>query len=209
MKYTMQNGKTLLIVSGGSIDINFSKEYIKDKKYDRIIAADSGLAHCKEIGIEPTDILGDFDSLKNKELLEEYRKKGIPLREFPTRKDYTDTHLAVKYAVDLKPQKVTILGATGTRYDHALANISLLAFLKDNGIDGTVIDNGTLALPNASRPRRTKISPFRYQKSTKSWKRILLHNCFFPRSNRNRRRRILLLTEKWHTVQQRKRGGKQ
>ena len=31
MKYTMQNGKTLLIVSGGSIDINFSKEYIKDK----------------------------------------------------------------------------------------------------------------------------------------------------------------------------------
>ena len=86
MKYTMQNGKTLLIVSGGSIDINFSKEYIKDKKYDRIIAADSGLAHCKEIGIEPTDILGDFDSLKNKELLEEYRKKGIPLREFPTRK---------------------------------------------------------------------------------------------------------------------------
>ena len=31
MKYTMQNGKALLIVSGGSIDINFSKEYIKDK----------------------------------------------------------------------------------------------------------------------------------------------------------------------------------
>ena len=28
----MQNGKTLLIVSGGSIDINFSKEFIKDKK---------------------------------------------------------------------------------------------------------------------------------------------------------------------------------
>ena len=72
--------------------------------------------------------------------LEEYRKKGIPLREFPTRKDYTDTHLAVKYAVDLKPQRVTILGATGTRYDHALANISLLAFLKDNGIEAKIID---------------------------------------------------------------------
>ena len=73
-------------------------------------------------------------------VLEEYRKKGIPLREFPTRKDYTDTHLAVKYAVDLKPQKVTILGATGTRYDHALANISLLAFLKDNGIEAKIVD---------------------------------------------------------------------
>lgn len=131
---------TLLIISGGSIDVDFSRKYLKDKKYDRIIAADSGLAHCKEIGIEPTDILGDFDSLKNKELLEEYRKKGIPLREFPTRKDYTDTHLAVKYAMDLKPEKVTILGATGTRYDHALANISLLALLKDEGIKAKIVD---------------------------------------------------------------------
>lgn len=207
MKYTMQNGKTLLIVSGGSIDINFSKEYIKDKKYDRIIAADSGLAHCKEIGIEPTDILGDFDSLKNKELLEEYRKKGIPLREFPTRKDYTDTHLAVKYAVDLKPQRVTILGATGTRYDHALANISLLAFLKDNGIEAKTLMHTTKS-KCFTVPKNENIS-VPISKSTKSWKRILLHNCFFPRSNRNRRRRILLLTEKWHTVQQRKRGGKQ
>lgn len=131
---------TLLIISGGSIDVDFSRKYLKDKNYDRIIAADSGLAHCKEIGIEPTDILGDFDSLKNKELLEEYRKKGIPLREFPTRKDYTDTHLAVKYAMDLKPEKVTILGATGTRYDHALANISLLALLKDEGIEAKIVD---------------------------------------------------------------------
>lgn len=136
----MQKPKNLLIVSGGSIDINFSREYLQDKKYDRIIAADSGLAHCKEIGIEPTDILGDFDSLKNKQLLEEYRVKGIPLREFPTRKDYTDTHLAVKYAIDLQPQKVTILGATGTRYDHALANISLLALLKENGIKAKIVD---------------------------------------------------------------------
>lgn len=131
---------TLLIISGGSIDVNFCREYLKNKQFDRIIAADSGLAHCKEIGIEPTDILGDFDSLKNKELLEEYRKKGIPLREFPTRKNYTDTHLAVKYAIDLKPKKVTILGATGTRYDHALANISLLALLKDEGIKAQIVD---------------------------------------------------------------------
>lgn len=136
----MQKAKKVLIVSGGSIDIDFSREYIQARQYDHIIAADSGLAYCKEIGIEPTDILGDFDSLKNKELLEEYRRKGISLREFPTRKDYTDTHLAVKYAVDLKAQQVTILGATGTRYDHALANISLLAYLKDNGIKAKIVD---------------------------------------------------------------------
>ena len=42
MKETMQQIKTLLIVSGGSIDIEFSREYIKDKKYDRIIAVTPG-----------------------------------------------------------------------------------------------------------------------------------------------------------------------
>ena len=136
----MQKIKKLLIVSGGSVDTAFAKEYLKGKHFDRIVAADSGLAHCKEVGIEPTDILGDFDSLKNLELLESYKEKGIPLREFPTRKDYTDTHLAVKYAIDLKPEEVTILGATGTRYDHALANISLLALLRDEGIDAKIVD---------------------------------------------------------------------
>ena len=136
----MKKKKSILIVSGGSIDVDFAKEYLRERQYDHIVAADSGLAHCKEIGIEPTDILGDFDSLRNLELLEYYRQKGIPLREFPTRKDYTDTHLAVKYAIDLKAEEVTILGATGTRYDHTLANISLLALLRDEGIDAQIVD---------------------------------------------------------------------
>lgn len=136
----MERIKKLLIVSGGSIDVAFTKDYLKKKQYDRIIAADSGLAHCKEVGIEPTDILGDFDSLKNLELLEYYKQKGVPFREFPTRKDYTDTHLAVKYAIDLAPEEVTILGATGTRYDHTLANISLLALLRDKGIEAKIVD---------------------------------------------------------------------
>ena len=61
----MKKKKSILIVSGGSIDVDFAKEYLRERQYDHIVAADSGLAHCKEIGIEPTDILGDFDSLRN------------------------------------------------------------------------------------------------------------------------------------------------
>ena len=71
----MKKKKSILIVSGGSIDVDFAKEYLRERQYDHIVAADSGLAHCKEIGIEPTDILGDFDSLRNLELLEYYRQK--------------------------------------------------------------------------------------------------------------------------------------
>ena len=71
----MKKKKSILIVSGGSIDVDFAKEYLRERQYDHIVMADSGLAHCKEIGIEPTDILGDFDSLRNLELLEYYRQK--------------------------------------------------------------------------------------------------------------------------------------
>ncbi|MDY5497177.1 MAG: thiamine diphosphokinase [Anaerobutyricum sp.] len=132
--------KKILIVSGGTVDTVFAREYLKEKTFDRIIAADAGLAHCMEIGVEPTDILGDFDSLQDKRVLEDYKKKGIPLKEFPERKDYTDTHLALTYAIALSPSEVVIFGATGTRLDHTLANIGLLAMMCDHNIPCRLVD---------------------------------------------------------------------
>ena len=102
--------------------------------------ADSGLEKVKESALVPTDIIGDFDSLKNKELLLEYEKRGVPVQTFPVKKDYTDTHLAVLFAAGLHPSRITILGATGTRYDHSLANIGLLQWLCDQGISCVIID---------------------------------------------------------------------
>lgn len=133
-------GSRILILSGGSIHEKFAAQFLKGEGFDRVIAADAGLASCKKLGICPTDILGDFDSLQEPELLKEYREKGVPIRQFPARKDYTDTHLAVMYAMDLSPSEVVILGATGTRYDHTLANIGLLERLTDAGISCQIID---------------------------------------------------------------------
>ena len=75
----------ILIVTGGCISLPFAEEFIKQRVFDRIIAADSGLAACRDLGLTPTDILGDFDSLKNRDLLTHYREMGIPVREFPSR----------------------------------------------------------------------------------------------------------------------------
>lgn len=122
------------------MNIESARAYLEDKRYDRIIAADSGLDHAKKLGIMPTDILGDFDSLEDKSLLEDCREKGISIHTFPSRKDYTDTHLALMYAKDLCATRITLLGATGSRYDHSLANIGLLAWLADQGIEGTIAD---------------------------------------------------------------------
>ncbi|MDO4977194.1 MAG: thiamine diphosphokinase [Eubacteriales bacterium] len=137
----------ILIVSGGSISLPFLETFIKKQKFDRVIAADAGLAACHAIGLIPTDILGDFDSLSNLELREYYREQGIPVREFPTRKDFTDTHLAMLYAMDLwkslkkKEGSVYIVGALGTRMDHGLANIGLLMSFADQHIPAYIVDD--------------------------------------------------------------------
>lgn len=130
----------VLIVSGGNVEVPFAGNYVKQHTFDRVIAADAGLAACEKIGVVPTDILGDFDSLKNRALLERYRGQGIPVREFPTRKDYTDTHLALRYGAEIGADDITLLGATGTRYDHALANIGLLEEMAGENIDCRIVD---------------------------------------------------------------------
>ena len=61
----------VLIISGGQVNIRQLREWVESRHYDRIIAADAGLRVCHEAGILPTEILGDFDSLKNPALLEE------------------------------------------------------------------------------------------------------------------------------------------
>ncbi len=138
----------ILIVTGGRLDLPSANLLLKKYTFDRVIAADAGLASCQKLDILPTDILGDFDSLTNLELREYYRDKGIDVREFPTRKDYTDSHLAVLYAMDLwkecghgrGEEGIWILGATGTRFDHTLANVGLLVGLCDREIPCKIID---------------------------------------------------------------------
>ena len=136
----MQRNGKILIVTGGRVEEEFAAAYLRDRNFDRIIAADSGLASCRALHLTPTDILGDFDSLKEENLLTFYKEQGVPVREFPTRKDYTDTELAVEYARELSPEEVILLGATGTRLDHALANIGMLEKLAAGHISGKIVD---------------------------------------------------------------------
>ncbi len=130
----------LLIVSGGQVDLALLEKESREGSYDRILAADAGLARCQQAGLLPTDILGDFDSLKDLTLLEHYKAMGVPVRTFPERKDYTDTDLALHYAVELGASEVVVLGGTGSRLDHTLANVFNLAYLAGRGISCRLLD---------------------------------------------------------------------
>ena len=131
----------ILIITGGNLDLEWAGKVLEDKTFDRIIAADSGLSWCRKLGIIPTDILGDFDSLQEPDLLEEYEKMTkAPIRHYPERKDFTDTDLALQLAREMQADEILLLAATGTRIDHTLANLSLLISMKEKGIHAVIMD---------------------------------------------------------------------
>lgn len=128
-----------VIISNGnfeSIDIN----NIIANNSDMIICADGGAKHIINTGIIPDVIVGDMDSIP-KDVLKTYENMNIKLYKHPVKKDKTDTELAVDYAIEHGSTEVILLGVTGTRLDHTLANIMLLYKLLKNNIKAKIIDS--------------------------------------------------------------------
>ena len=92
------------------------------KHADRIICCDGAAASLIEHGIEPDLITGDMDSL-SPALAKRY---GSIIRKVAEQQT-NDLTKAFKAAMELNPDSIHILGATGKREDHTLANVSLLA----------------------------------------------------------------------------------
>lgn len=63
----------ILIITGGTVDYEWAKDWLSGKTYDYCIAADSGLVHADKLGIRVDYILGDYDSV-NERLLDTYKK---------------------------------------------------------------------------------------------------------------------------------------
>lgn len=130
-----------IIVSGGNIEKNSFKKFFLNNEFDCIIASDRGLEILDAYNIKPNYIIGDFDSA-DKKILDKYiNNKDITIKKLNPEKDYTDTHMAVKLAIELKSRDITILGAIGTRIDHTISNIHILKEALDNSIQCRIIDN--------------------------------------------------------------------
>lgn len=128
-----------LIITGGKINKNFAKKYLKSNKYDIIIAVDKGLETIDYLKLEPQYILGDFDSVNTK-ILEKYKTQNIKIIKLNPEKDLTDTHSAIDLALKLKSTEITILGAIGTRLDHTMANIHILKQALDKNIKAKIVN---------------------------------------------------------------------
>lgn len=115
-----------IIVSGGDINKNFLEKINLKNKFNNIIASDKGLEMLDKCNIKPNYIIGDFDSLNEKVLNKYINDEAVKIIKLNPEKDYTDTHMALKLAIELKSTDITIIGAIGSRLDHTLANINIL-----------------------------------------------------------------------------------
>lgn len=109
------------------------------KEKDIIICADGGANNLYKTRILPSMIVGDLDSLSFK-TLKYFKDLGVLFHKFPKKKDYTDTELAIKFAIEEGSTEIILLGSTGTRLDHTLGNVMLLYKLLEKNIRAKIVD---------------------------------------------------------------------
>ena len=138
------------------------------KEKIRLIAADRGLDFFLEQQILPDVVIGDFDSLseEGKEFLEVpagiktnseipyvvmtnwkvqkqtgEEKKEVEIIRLRPEKDDSDTQSAMNYAIRTGAKEIAILGVTGKRVDHLMANFGLLVLAQKQGASVTLVDS--------------------------------------------------------------------
>lgn len=89
---------------------------------DYIIAADRGWRLAMDIGVLPSVLVADFDSLELAEAPE-----GVKVVSLPEEKDETDTAYAMKIGYEAGYREFLLLGCTGGRLDHQQAAMIVAA----------------------------------------------------------------------------------
>lgn len=129
-----------VIVSGGHIEDAFATEWIKEHNYDYMIAADRGMEFFYRNQLLPDLIVGDFDSVST-EILDYFQTcNQTEIITLNPVKDDTDTEFAIRTAIEKGATDITFLGITGSRIDHVLGNIELLAIGLENHVSMEMID---------------------------------------------------------------------
>ena len=99
---------------------------------DLILAADGGTRHALDLGLTPSVIIGDLDSLTFdpsttlRAGLQPLTDLGTKFIQHPRNKDETDLELALNHAIELGYREIIIVAALGGRLDQTLGNLSLL-----------------------------------------------------------------------------------
>lgn len=127
------------ILFGGAEITNYDKVQ-KYKACKPILCCDRGLKHAHQLNLCPDVILGDFDSV-DQELLRAYKEKKVRCIPYEPKKNATDLELGLQLAIEEYGAKdILIFGGIGNRFDHTLANVNLLAYALQRGVNACLMD---------------------------------------------------------------------
>lgn len=134
--------KDTIIVSGGNIHKDFALDFLKKNKTENtcLIAADRGVEFFMGTDLEPDVAVGDFDSLSAEGAKYMETLKHTEIRRLKPEKDDSDTQSAANYAIEQGTERIMILGATGNRIDHLMANFGLLMLGKIKQVQIILVD---------------------------------------------------------------------
>lgn len=134
--------KDTIIVSGGNIHKDFALDFLKKNKTENtcLIAADRGVEFFMGTDLEPDVAVGDFDSLSAEGAKYMETLKHTEIRRLKPEKDDSDTQSAANYAIEQGTERIMILGATGNRIDHLMANFGLLMLGKIKQVQIVLVD---------------------------------------------------------------------
>lgn len=116
---------------------------------DFFIVCDGGLNHLQNLKITPNLIVGDFDSYP-KVMLDSSKHNSasacflypqVETIVLPCEKDDTDSVFALKAALARGFKDFLFIGMVGARFDHSLANLSLLLLCYEKNLRSLMLDD--------------------------------------------------------------------
>lgn len=129
--------KNILIVTGGRVDMAHAALWLKGIQTDYVIAADRGGDTALSMGLPIDLLIGDLDSVRDPDGVKEAADE---VRIFSAEKDDTDTGLALRTAIEMKPERIFILGGTGQRLDHTFTTVMSLMQTLESGVHCEIVD---------------------------------------------------------------------
>ncbi len=147
--------KVLIVANGRKNPAEFVRKLAKES--DFVIGVDGGAEFLFENKIPFDAAIGDFDSVRNKKIPEELEKSEMEILKFPKEKDFSDTELAVRFALKKGYSDFTFTNSLGKRTDHLLFNISVMLFLLKRGKKCEILEqNEEIYITNKSLELKNK-----------------------------------------------------
>ena len=102
-------------------DCTVERNQLKNE-YEHIFGVDGGTEYLYKLLLQPTQIIGDFDSIDENTKKRAIRD-GADINSFDPDKDRTDLEIALDVAKKNKGKDITIIGGEGNDIDHLFGNL--------------------------------------------------------------------------------------